>query len=581
MPSPLSHRLACALTLLTPLAFLACSGQSETSIPVEPPPPPYFGAATPGETPMLFAPEGLKQLTPEASAFEFSPDGRIALVCVPTSDKKSLKIQMSRFASGAWSPLVDAPFAKDFVFCHEPGFTPDGKSLIFTGAKDATNQDLYTVSFDGKTFGTPVALPAPINTPAPEWRGSMAPDGSFYFGSLRVSPADQLNQIFRATKDAAGVWKVELAPFPLNSEVGEGDPCIAPDGRWMVFYSNRSYRAAELYVSFREANGTWGDPIRLGPEFNAATEQYGARLSGDGKFLFFVRKTRAEGEKTWWVSTSAIDKLKPATQPWFGQALPGDAPVTFAPTQLKGLGAWVSDVAFSPDGTQCFASSGTPDALKLQHATFRSGTWSAFVDAPFGTGFSSSTDATFAKDGSTLTFTGTKAGGSPDLWTVPFANQTWGAPVALPAPINGLTVDGPSCTGSDGTVYFSSDRSGVSLIYGAKKDASGSWVVTPLPAAVNSGKGDFGPTLSWNGICLVFSSTREGGRPDLYVSFNLGRGWLPAVKLGKAFNTDADEVGAHFSTNGHHLFFTRRTTQGAQLHWVNTVAIERHFALLQ
>ncbi len=82
----------------------------------------------------------------------------MALVCVPTTDKKSLKIQMSRFASGAWSPLVDVPFAKDFVFCHEPGFTPDGTSLIFTGAKDSTNQDLYSVSFDVHTFGTPVAL---------------------------------------------------------------------------------------------------------------------------------------------------------------------------------------------------------------------------------------------------------------------------------------------------------------------------------------------------------------------------------------------------------------------------------------
>ncbi len=579
MSTPFARRMSFSLALLTPLAFMACAGKSGV-VAVEPPPTPYLGATLPGDTPLLFESESFKKLAPKILAFEFAPDGKVLLVSVPTSEKNVVKLQMSTYANGTWSPLVDAPFTLGFTFSHEPAFHPDGKSLIFTGAKDATNKDLYTVSFDGKSFGTPTALPAPINSPVPEWRGSMAPDGSFYFGSLRLDPANSLNQIFKATPGAAGTWSVAPMPVPFNTENYEGDPCIAPDGRWMVFYSCRSYRSADLYVTFKETDGSWGDPIRLGPEFNGAPEQYGARLSRDGKFLFFIRKTAAEGERTFWVSTNAIDKLKPATRPWFGQALPGEAPVAFAPPQLKGLGAWVSEVAFSPDGTQCFATAGTsPEALTLQHATFKGGAWTGFVDAPFGAGFSKSMDAAFAKDGMSLVFTGAKSGGSADLWTVPFTNSVWGTPTALPAPLNSPGGEGPSCTGSDGTVYFSSDRSGVSLIYSAKKDATGAWVVTPLPAAVNSGKGDFGPTLTWNGVCLVFSSRRGGDHADLYVSFNLGAGWRPAVKLLPKFNTDGDEVGAHFAPNGHHLFFTRRTAQGSQIHWVNTLAIERHFAL--
>lgn len=580
MATPLARRLALSLTLLTPLAFMACSGKTEiTALPSEPAPAPYLGAVLPGDMPVLFEPDQLKALAPKASAFEFSPDGRMLLVSVPTDTPGGWKIQLSTYANGAWSPLGDAPFLAGFTFSHEPAFSPDGKTLYFTGTKADGNQDLFTVSCEGRVFGTPVALPAPINSAAKEWRGSVAPDGSFYFGSIRMDPANELNQIFKATKDANGTWTTAWMPAPFNTENYEGDPCIAPDGRWMIFYSYRNWKTADLYVSFREANGAWGDPIRMGPEFNAAPEQYGARLSRDGKYLFFVRKTKAEGEKTWWVSVNAIDKLRPATQPWLGQALPGETPVAFAPPQLKGLGDWVSEVTFTPDGTQCLAAVGAT-APKLQRASFLNGAWTPFTEAPFGAGFSSTCDAVFAKDGGSLVFTGIQAGGAADLWNVPFTSQAWGTPTVLPAPFNSPAGEGSSCTGPDGTIYFSSDRSGVSLIYSAKKDASGVWVTTALPAAVNSGKGDFGPTVSYNGVCLVFSSIREGGRPDLYVSFNLGRGWLPAVKLNAAFNTDADEVGAHFTPSGHHLFFTRRTSQGSQIFWVSTLGVERHVALL-
>ena len=106
--------------------------------------------------------------------------------------------------------------------------------------------------------------------------------------------------------------QVELVPAPVLS-VGtyEGDPCVAPDGRFLVFYSGRAggFGGVDLHVSFPDGKGEWTNPVNLGADFNTDSDEYGATLSPDGKYLFFVRHNVQKGE-IYWVSTSAIEKLR-------------------------------------------------------------------------------------------------------------------------------------------------------------------------------------------------------------------------------------------------------------------------------
>lgn len=151
-----------------------------------------------------------------------------------------------------------------------------------------------------------MAMAAPIASPDDEFRGSWTTDGAFYFGRVTAGAM----AVTRAMKDAAGQMKVEKLAAPFNTSKYDGDPCVAPDGRWVVFYSARQGGSTDLYVTFRTAQGGWTDAQNLGAAFNTRDDEYGACLSPDGKFLFFTRHS-AMGNTLHWVSVAAIDRLKP------------------------------------------------------------------------------------------------------------------------------------------------------------------------------------------------------------------------------------------------------------------------------
>ena len=157
----------------------------------------------------------------------------------------------------------------------------------------------------GDGWDAPEALPAPINTAtANEFRACWMPDGSLYFGSMR----EGMMHIYHATRNAAGQWAVQSLPAALNRLSTEGDPCVASDGRFIIFYGGQSQ--SDLSVSFADGAGGWTTPVRLGLAFNSMTDEYGACLSADGKFLFFTRHTR-QRNTILWVAVSAIDQLRP------------------------------------------------------------------------------------------------------------------------------------------------------------------------------------------------------------------------------------------------------------------------------
>lgn len=266
----------------------------------------YLGEALPGETPVPFAPGALSSLSAWVEATVFSPDGTLLFLSVGSADYSSAKLYYSRRLNDTWTPFADAPFVSDFTYSNEPVFSADGATLTFTGRKATGSIDLWRVHRKDGEWGTPVALPAPINSAGKDHRGSSTSDGIMFFCSNRSG----MMQVYKAHEEAGHEIVAELLGAPINVEAYDGDPCIAPDGRFLVFYSARDGRSAELLVSFRDGEGGWGPPINLGSAFNSPNDEYGAHLSSDGNFLFFTRHS-PQGNTIYWVATAAIDKLKP------------------------------------------------------------------------------------------------------------------------------------------------------------------------------------------------------------------------------------------------------------------------------
>ncbi len=269
----------------------------------------YFGAARPGDRPVRFAPEILDSLSRWVEDISFSPDGRRCLVAVGASDYSNSRLYSSECVRGTWSAFQEVPFAADFAFTGEPVFSADGRTVTFTAIKQGA-PDLWQVSWLDKGWGPPAPLPPPVNSEQREVRSSVMTDGTRYFGR---APAGLANQIYKAYRDASGAMVVKKLDAPINAQSYEGDPCIAPDGHFLVFYSGRigGHGGTDLYASFTDGHGGWTTPVNLGDAFNGPDDEYGAHLSPDGKYLFYNRHSTQNGNQVFWVATSAIEKLGP------------------------------------------------------------------------------------------------------------------------------------------------------------------------------------------------------------------------------------------------------------------------------
>ena len=269
----------------------------------------YLGQTPPGETPALFAPGSLSA-SRYLGRLAFSPDG---LECFFTADDatySTMSLLVTRFANDAWEAPAPAPFTSGFEKSGEPFFSRDGKKLTFTAQArgTASRMDFWTVERAGGSWGTPVRLPSPINSDANDFCFSQVQDGTIYFLSNRSGSP----QVYRALQSPDKAYQVELIPAPVLS-VGtyEEDPCVPPDGRFLVFSSGRAggLGGVDLYASFADGKGGWTSPVPLGAGFNTDADEYGATLSPDGKYLFFVRHSALKGE-IYWASTRAIEKLR-------------------------------------------------------------------------------------------------------------------------------------------------------------------------------------------------------------------------------------------------------------------------------
>jgi len=104
-------------------------------------------------------------------------------------------------------------------------------------------------------------------------------------------------------------------PFPkqINTGTWNAHPFIAPDESYVIWDGQRTegQRDSDLYISFKEANGAWGEAIRFGDNVNSSANDFAAQLSPDGKYLFFNRNQGDGNVDTFWVDAKVIEKLKP------------------------------------------------------------------------------------------------------------------------------------------------------------------------------------------------------------------------------------------------------------------------------
>ncbi len=266
---------------------------------------PYLGQSPPGNVPELFAP-GIISIDSnfEHSAAALSPDGREIFWCTNVDwytdhgRRGMLRLYFMKMVDGRWTAPRQAPFTDENV--ERPIFSPDGNSLYFERFSElgqVDNVDIFVVHRTGEGWSEPAPVSPLINTPAIERMHCVAGDGSLYFAR---DPFTRREEIFVSRLSGGEFIEPEVLDESFNSDASEIALLVSPDERFMLVEQMNDHYTSDLYVSYRNTDGSWSDRIKTPYQCGGFLS-----LSPDGRYLFML------GDGIYWVSTSFIDELRP------------------------------------------------------------------------------------------------------------------------------------------------------------------------------------------------------------------------------------------------------------------------------
>ena len=175
----------------------------------------------------------------------FSPDGNTMYYTYCAQDPegpRTAEIYISTRSSAKWGKGTRATIVKDSVTAlGHPSISPDGKYLYFVS--DAVGgfggKDIFRARVAGNDFGPMENLGEEINTPGDEMFPYVRDSVTLYFASNGHPGMGGLD-LFKATQDSTGMWKVENLGAPINSMADDFGITFAGKEERGFFCSNRN-----------------------------------------------------------------------------------------------------------------------------------------------------------------------------------------------------------------------------------------------------------------------------------------------------------------------------------------------------
>ncbi len=257
----------------------------------------YLGQLPPGDEPELFA-EGIVSNGMFNRDFTVSPDGKEIYFGTVLGQNAGFTILKTVQVDGRWQEPVVAEFASDLSIMNlEPFISPDGKRFFFLSnrpdlqsGREEKNEDIWVMDRTESGWSEPYNLGTPINTEGAEFFPSVTLDGTLYF--TRKEAGSRVEHIFRSRLvDGKYTEPVKLGPN-VNAAPTQFNACIAPDESFLIssmYGMEDSFGGVDYYVSFRDQDDSWSGPYNLGDKINSeAMQEYSPYISPDGKYFFFM-----------------------------------------------------------------------------------------------------------------------------------------------------------------------------------------------------------------------------------------------------------------------------------------------------
>ncbi|WP_215241433.1 OmpA family protein [Dyadobacter helix] len=182
-----------------------------------------------------------------------------------------------------------------------PIISPDGKTIYFSrishpqntkGAKGS--QDIWYSELRNDKWGLARRLPSPLNKEDYNSLYSITPDGNTMLIKGAYKNGVYETRGFSISKKTARGWgppnKIDVPGYTKISKGQFDCGYLSNDGKVLVmsFSEKKNSKVDDLYVSFKQKDGSWSKPLNLGPEINS--EEFTETtpfLASDGVTIYF------------------------------------------------------------------------------------------------------------------------------------------------------------------------------------------------------------------------------------------------------------------------------------------------------
>lgn len=251
-----------------------------------------IGQTPPGHTTELFAP-GLVSTDNLEIEGVFAP-GMTEFYFVRQVSGDVPKIYTFQYKEGGWQESIFGPRTGE-VF-----ISVDGKTMYLGNEYRERTESGWS---EPKSLGSPFK-------DIPIMRLTVSADGTYVFDERHEVGTIRYSRLVDGERQAPQAFGEEI-----NSGAFTAHPFIAPDESFLIWDSERDdgYGDSDLYISFRQDDGSWGPAINMGDEINTEFEDAYGSVTPDGKYFFFHTINLSEPKASiFWVDAQVIENLRQA-----------------------------------------------------------------------------------------------------------------------------------------------------------------------------------------------------------------------------------------------------------------------------
>lgn len=261
---------------------------------------PYLGETPPGMTAKPFAPGRVSIEYKDNSAF-LSPDTREFFFTRYGGEHKNWSLLSYKYANDVWHESVVMPRIG------RPLLSPDGNTLhLGHRYKERTSSGWSEVKSLGKPYEDMEIM-----------RLTSSMQGTYVFDEIGLPEGDgklKYSRLINGKREQPREFGEHI-----NSGMYTAHPFIAPDESYLIWDTEKTdgYGSQDLYISFRQKDGTWGKAINMGNKVNSSASEGGGYVSPDGKYLFFNRNMNPDNYDNvdiFWIDAQIISELKLAQE---------------------------------------------------------------------------------------------------------------------------------------------------------------------------------------------------------------------------------------------------------------------------